>query len=168
MSDDRGLEKPFPTDPPLGRESRGTRPTYDGHEAKDRNDERDFVTFYRSFTPPLISFLIWHGASFELAADVAQETMRVAYHDWINIRHPRAWSRRVAARELARRMAEVNYEILTDCVPERPASLGDAADLSSESKVLSSSYASYHPGSGRSWHGRSMDTYRMRSRRSSA
>ncbi|WP_084557636.1 sigma-70 family RNA polymerase sigma factor [Couchioplanes caeruleus] len=49
---------------------------------------------------------------------------------------PRAWARRVAARELARRVAELDYEILTDQVPERPALLANNADLSEQSRRI--------------------------------
>ena len=136
MSDDGKLDRPVPSDGGVAHENMSSPARRGDMGSRERNGERDFATFYRTFAPSLINFLIWHGASFELAADVAQETMRLAYGDWINIGFPRAWARRVAARELARRVSETDYEILTDRVPERPALLVDGADLSGESKRI--------------------------------
>ncbi|MFI6824997.1 RNA polymerase sigma factor [Micromonospora sp. NPDC050187] len=91
-----------------------TRPT--GHRSTATNPpaHRDvlapeavaaFSAFYRNEVGRLVAFLVWQGASVADAADVAQETMRRALEQWHIIRSPGPWTRRVASREYARRMA---------------------------------------------------------------
>ena len=69
--------------------------------------DASFNAFYRSFTPTLVAFLVWQGASLADAADVAQEAMIQAYQRWPTIRHPQAWTRRVASRAYTRRVASI-------------------------------------------------------------
>ena len=66
-----------------------------------------FSAFYREFVPTLVAFLVWQGARLPDAADIAQDTMIKAYKGWSEIHQPKAWARRVASRELARRIAEI-------------------------------------------------------------
>jgi RNA polymerase sigma factor (sigma-70 family) len=65
----------------------------------------EFETFYREFLPVLVGFLRWQGVPLTDAADLAQETMMQAYRKWSTIKHPQAWSRRVASRMWARHLA---------------------------------------------------------------
>src|SRR5262249_8029152 len=51
------------------------------------------------------------------AADLAQETMILAYRHWATITHPEPWARRVASRLWARRLAETAEDSVAD-VPE--------------------------------------------------
>src|SRR5262245_17963896 len=82
--------------------------------------EREFSTFYRGFVPTLVAFLIWQGVPLREAADIAQETMIIAYRQWSTIDRPAAWSRRVASRIWARRCAR----IVEDPVADLPESVG--------------------------------------------
>jgi RNA polymerase sigma factor (sigma-70 family) len=50
---------------------------------------------------------MWQGARLPDAADIAQDTMIKAYERWSEIRQPESWARRVASRELVRRIASV-------------------------------------------------------------
>jgi RNA polymerase sigma-70 factor (ECF subfamily) len=77
-----------------------------------------------------VAFLVWQGASVADAADVAQETMRRALEQWNAIRSPGPWTRRVASREYARRMAgvvEVPADDLADRTPLLRASASEIA-----------------------------------------
>ncbi|WDZ83243.1 RNA polymerase sigma factor [Micromonospora cathayae] len=79
-----------------------------------------FSAFYRDEVGKLVAFLVWQGASVADAADVAQETMRRALEQWVTIHRPGPWTRRVASREYARRVAglpEVPADDLTDRNP---------------------------------------------------
>lgn len=78
-----------------------------------------FSAFYREFVPILVAFLMWQGARLSDAADIAQDTMIKAYENWSTIRHPEAWARRVASRELVRRIARVPEDPCPD-PPECP------------------------------------------------
>lgn len=66
-------------------------------------DVAAFSAFYRAEVKALVNFLLWMGAGIADAADIAQETMIEAFRSWPSIRHPRAWTRRVASRQYARR-----------------------------------------------------------------
>ncbi|MET8860609.1 sigma-70 family RNA polymerase sigma factor [Streptomyces sp. NPDC004579] len=74
-------------------------------EVEDRAAERaavdaEFSAFYRNDFPRLVGFLILVGAGREDAVDAAQETMRTLYQKWREVRHPKAWARTTARREL--------------------------------------------------------------------
>jgi RNA polymerase sigma-70 factor (ECF subfamily) len=92
-----------------------------------RPHDEAFATFYKSFTPTLVAFLIWQGVPLQHAADVAQETMTDAYRSWETIRRPEAWARRVASRRWARQIAG-SVEESVDVVPE-PILVRDISDL---------------------------------------
>jgi RNA polymerase sigma factor (sigma-70 family) len=76
--------------------------------------------FYREFVPTLVAFLMWQGAAFAEAADIAQETMIAAHQHWTTIRVPAAWARRVASRALARRIARVEEDPVDDLPQANP------------------------------------------------
>ena len=73
-----------------------------------------FSAFYRRFVPSLVAFLVWQGGRLPEAADITQETMIKAYQRWSEIRHPESWARRVASRELVRRTASVEEDLVDD------------------------------------------------------
>lgn len=73
-----------------------------------------FSAFYRRFVPTLVAFLVWQGGRLPDAADITQETMIKAYQRWSEIRHPESWARRVASRELVRRTASVEEDLVND------------------------------------------------------
>lgn len=75
-----------------------------------------FSAFYRQFVPVLIGFLMWQGARLSDATELAQTTMAQAYKYWSTIREPEAWTRRVASRELVRKIASVEDPV--EEVPE--------------------------------------------------
>lgn len=83
--------------------------------------DEEFSAFYRAEVRGLVVFLLHHGATLAVAADMAQEAMIRAHRYWGTIRSPRAYVRTVAARALARRTASVP-EVPVDEVPE-PTSL---------------------------------------------
>lgn len=78
-----------------------------------------FSAFYREFVPTLVAFLVWQGARLPDAADITQDTMMKVYKDWSTIRHPEAWARTVASRELVRRIARIPEDLCPD-PPECP------------------------------------------------
>ncbi|SFF53853.1 RNA polymerase sigma-70 factor, ECF subfamily [Actinacidiphila alni] len=83
--------------------------------------DEEFSAFYRAEVRALVVFLLHHGATLAVAADMAQEAMIQAHRYWATIRAPRAYVRTVAARALARKTASV-LEDPVDDVPE-PTSL---------------------------------------------
>lgn len=84
----------------------------------------EFAAFYRSSMPRLVGFLVIQGAPLQDAADVAQETMAQAYRRWAQVSHPQAWTRRVASRLWARRLAHVGEDPVSD-IPESVMLPGD-------------------------------------------
>jgi RNA polymerase sigma factor (sigma-70 family) len=76
----------------------------------------DFARFYRNQMPTLVSFLLYQGASFEEAADIAQYVMTELFKRWEQVEFPKAWIRRVGTRTLIRRSTELRAELLHDHV----------------------------------------------------
>ena len=64
------------------------------------SQEDQFRAFYMDQVPRLVSMLMALGASLDLATDLVQETMIVAFRRWTAIRNPFAWVRKVARRKL--------------------------------------------------------------------
>jgi RNA polymerase sigma factor (sigma-70 family) len=87
-----------------------------------------FSAFYRRFVPTLVSFLMWQGARLADAADIAQVTMSQAYTFWSTIREPEMWARRLASRELARRIARVEEPPANE-MPEHTSLLSPLPDV---------------------------------------
>lgn len=108
-----------------------SEPRLDFDSATERSAQKlldeSFATFYKTFTPTLVAFLRWQGVPLRDAADLAQETMTQAYRNWLKIRHPKAWVRRVASRLWARRLAESIEDSVAD-VPE-PILLREVTDV---------------------------------------
>jgi len=71
-----------------------------------------YSAFYRAEVKALVNFLLWMGAGLADATDIAQETMIEAYQGWPSIRHPRAWTRRVASRRYGRE--QFGQEVVTE------------------------------------------------------
>ncbi len=93
-----------------------------GHRSRERLAvDGEFSDFYRKNIRGLIGFLVNQGASLTEAADIAQDTMTVAYRRWNDLRSPRAWVHTVSSRAYIRRFAEVREEPV-DPLPE-PTSL---------------------------------------------
>ncbi|MFI9503608.1 RNA polymerase sigma factor [Nocardia sp. NPDC052566] len=88
-----------------------------------------YTDFYRSFTPTLVAFLIYHGAHVADAAEIVQDTMMKAWQSWPTIEHPAAWARRVASRALIRRIASIEDEETVAEMPERSALLTTHVDV---------------------------------------
>ncbi|GAB2965648.1 RNA polymerase sigma factor [Saccharothrix stipae] len=87
----------------------------------------EFSAYYRADLARLVAFLLWQGARLADAADIAQDTMAKAYAAWPTIGRPAAWTRTVASRERARRMAELDVPMAR--VPEPSAVLRSATDV---------------------------------------
>jgi RNA polymerase sigma factor (sigma-70 family) len=75
-------------------------------------DVAAYSAFYRAEVKALVNFLLWMGAGLADATDIAQETMIEAYQSWPSIRHPRAWTRRVASRRYGRQ--QFGQEVVTE------------------------------------------------------
>ena len=95
-------------------------------EASSLAIEAAFSDFYRGFITKLVGFLMWQGARLHDAADIAQQTMALAYQSWETIRRPEAWAHTVASRALARRIASVDEDPVEQ-FPERTALLPASA-----------------------------------------
>lgn len=89
-----------------------------------------FSAFYRRFVPTLVGFLLWQGARLPDATDIAQVAMSKAYRCWSTIREPEAWARRVASRELARHIANVEPEDPVGEIPEHSSLLRSLTNVS--------------------------------------
>ena len=70
----------------------------------------EFREFYRGFVTTLVAFLMWQGARLADATDIAQDTLIKAYQRWSEIEHPKAWTRTVASRALARHIASIDED----------------------------------------------------------
>jgi RNA polymerase sigma factor (sigma-70 family) len=77
----------------------------------------EFTAFYSAHAPRLVAFLRFQGATFSDAADCAQEALTLCFQEWADIKHPYAWSRKVASRRFFREQSTA--EMPTDDV-ERP------------------------------------------------
>jgi RNA polymerase sigma factor (sigma-70 family) len=75
----------------------------------------------------LVVFLVWQGANFADAANIAQETMTAAYRRWSEIDHPKAWARTAASRQLARHIASIEEDPVEP--PEHNSLLPDSIDM---------------------------------------
>lgn len=88
----------------------------------------EFSEFYRAFVPRLVSFLLWQGAQLADAAEIAQDTMAQLYRSWGRVEHRQAWTRAVASRSYARRIANIEEPIASP--PDEPSPLlPDAAGI---------------------------------------
>lgn len=66
------------------------------------SSEQEFASFYREHIRRLIAYLIYRGASADLAAELTQEAMTAAYKHWRKITSPRAYVWKVADRAFTR------------------------------------------------------------------
>ncbi|WP_018505336.1 sigma-70 RNA polymerase sigma factor region 4 domain-containing protein [Parafrankia discariae] len=88
-----------------------------------------FSAFYRDFTPDLVGFLIWQGVPHTDAIEITQDVMAEALRAWEGIEHPQAWTRRVASRAYAKRIASLAEDPVAE-MPEAPSPLlTNPADL---------------------------------------
>jgi RNA polymerase sigma factor (sigma-70 family) len=131
------LLEPPPDEPPSQPVRALNQPA--GHPARPAEPEihlTDFTAFYRAEVPHLVAFLLWLGARLTDAADLAQETMIDAYASWPTVRHPRAWTRRVASRKYGRRIANAEEPVdHTDGTPLLPPH-HDAANWEQQHEIL--------------------------------
>ncbi|MEX5637514.1 sigma-70 family RNA polymerase sigma factor [Parafrankia sp. FMc2] len=88
-----------------------------------------FSGFYRRFVPTLVGFLIWQGVRQADAVEIAQDTMAAAFQSWRTIDHPEAWTRRVASRAYARRIAALAEDPVAEVPEARSPLLGNPGDL---------------------------------------
>lgn len=88
----------------------GRRATPDKDREERSEREAEFSSFYRDVIRQLTGFLINHGASLPVAADIAQDTMIKAYSRWSEIRQPRAWVHTVASRALLRKLTNARED----------------------------------------------------------
>ncbi|MER5733789.1 sigma-70 family RNA polymerase sigma factor [Streptomyces sp. NPDC002138] len=70
----------------------------------------EFSAFYRETVRKLTAFLINHGATLPVAADIAQDAMIKAYERWSDLRSPEAWVHVVASRAYIRRATDVREQ----------------------------------------------------------
>jgi RNA polymerase sigma factor (sigma-70 family) len=91
----------------------------------DEERREQFAEYYRADFPRLVAFLMWLGATFSDAAEVAQDTMAEAFKGWSSIQKPKAWTRTVASRIFLRKISSVEAEILTESLPEPPMLVRD-------------------------------------------
>ncbi|WP_280274106.1 RNA polymerase sigma factor [Nocardia wallacei] len=117
------MNEPDPTGADLRVPAR-PRPTI---ACVDAEGLAEFGAFYREFTPPLMGFLILQGARPADAADIVQETMAKAWRAWSTITSPKAWARRVAGRELVRRVAALDEDLIAE--PEQSSLLPTCSDI---------------------------------------
>jgi RNA polymerase sigma-70 factor (ECF subfamily) len=66
------------------------------------DSEQEFASFYRERIGRLVAYLIYQGASANLAAELAQEAMITAYRRWREITSPRAYVWTVAYKAFLR------------------------------------------------------------------
>ncbi|MEV7068855.1 sigma-70 family RNA polymerase sigma factor [Streptomyces collinus] len=111
-----------------------------GHEALEegicarRVVDAEFSAFYRKTISRLVGFLVNHGATLPMAADIAQDTMTKAYGRWTELHEPQAWVHTVASRAYIRRATHVPEDPV-DQVPE-PTSLLPRPDAIAEWETL--------------------------------
>lgn len=80
----------------------------------------DFAVVYRAERKPLVRFVLFLGcADPDLAEDIAHTAFARAFPVWPTIRNPKAWLRKVAQNELARRSRAAARETSLDAAPER-------------------------------------------------
>ncbi|MEV5142261.1 sigma-70 family RNA polymerase sigma factor [Streptomyces syringium] len=105
------------------------------HTLEERSRARlavdaQFSAFYRKTIKRLTGFLINHGASLPVAADIAQDAMTKAYQRWGDLREPQAWVHIVASRAYIRKATDLREEPV-DQVPE-PTSLLPRPDTAAD------------------------------------
>ncbi|MFI5500964.1 sigma-70 family RNA polymerase sigma factor [Nocardia asteroides] len=93
----------------------------------DHLQREEFSAFYRANIANLVGILIMQGARGADAADVAQETMIKLWKSWYTVDSPKAWARRVASRELIRRLVDADEELIDPA--ERSALIRTTSDL---------------------------------------
>jgi RNA polymerase sigma factor (sigma-70 family) len=113
---------PDPTTAPSPGSDRRSGAPQQRLEAPSPAIEAAFSEFYRGFIKRLVGFLMWQGARLQDAADIAQQTMALAYQSWETIQRPEAWAHTVASRALARRIASIDEDPVEQ-LPERSALL---------------------------------------------
>jgi RNA polymerase sigma-70 factor (ECF subfamily) len=126
--------------PPLAGQAAGGSPSATRPAAgrEETGSEREFARFYREHFPRLVAYLLYQGATAQLAADLAQDAMATAWRRWAEITSPRAYVYKVAGRAYTRRALE-EPEFLAGEVPEPSAVLprpGEAESWLQQQHVL--------------------------------
>ncbi|WP_327090182.1 sigma-70 family RNA polymerase sigma factor [Nonomuraea sp. NBC_01738] len=86
----------------------------------------DFAEFYDREMSSLVWFLLALGADADTAADLAQNAFVKAFGVWDELRHPKAWLRRVAQNDLGDLRRIRQREAASDELPEREDALSAA------------------------------------------
>ncbi|MEU4673910.1 sigma-70 family RNA polymerase sigma factor [Amycolatopsis sp. NPDC023774] len=86
---------------------------HDARQGLARAEADGFAAFYREDIKALVGFVIKLGATLPQAEDVAQRTMTTLYERWATVRHPKAWTRKVAFTAFLRSVP-ASQEQLTD------------------------------------------------------
>ena len=89
--------------------------------------EIEFDNFYRTYTPKIVAFLMYQGASLHDAAEITQESMTKLYANLDKVNFKSAWLRKVAARELIRRWVDKEDSVAD--VPEPTALIHEDVDI---------------------------------------
>lgn len=106
---------------PAVRAVEGPRSPDPGQRLRQETDQ-SFAAFYRGTIRPLVAFLINQGATVDVAADIAQDTMTAAYQRWSDLHSPRGWVHKVASRAFVRKIASVEEHPIGE-VPEQTSLL---------------------------------------------
>ncbi|RVX39154.1 RNA polymerase sigma-70 factor (ECF subfamily) [Nonomuraea polychroma] len=98
----------------------------------------DFGEFYDREMPALVWFVLALGADGDTAADVAQTAFVKAFSVWDDLRHPKAWLRRVAQNDLSDRRRARQRETISDELPDQIdlLSAAMAAELRAEQREV--------------------------------
>lgn len=121
--------RPDPPDPAAARGASPVQPSRTSSSSTSAETIAAFSAFYRAFTPTLVGFLIWQGVRPVDAVEIAQDSMATAFRSWEGIEHPEAWTRRVASRTYARRIADLAEDLVAEVPEARSPLLGDPAAL---------------------------------------
>jgi RNA polymerase sigma-70 factor (ECF subfamily) len=92
---------------------------------------------YQVEKPRLMRYLIQCGASYHDAEDAAQRALAALYVSWDTVRNPKAWLRKVAARELARASSPAERPVANHDHLDAPSASAEVESLIDQDAVLS-------------------------------
>jgi RNA polymerase sigma factor (sigma-70 family) len=111
----------------------GPAPGEDGY-----GDEREFACFYLKYFRRLVAYLAYQGAAAQVAADIAQDAMIVAYQRWSEVTFPKNYVYKVAYRAFVRHALD-DPEMPVDEVPTPTTALprpGEAETWLQEQEII--------------------------------
>ena len=97
----------------------------------------EYAMLYQAEKPRLMRYLIQCGASYHDAEDAAQRALAALYVNWEAVRSPKAWLRKVAARELVRASSSAERPVGDHSQLDAPAALAEVESLIEQDAVLS-------------------------------